>query len=83
MRLPIACCQENPTLAALPTRPRIVFSPDSNLGGAPALERGERIMIVDDDYLIASQIEVALMDAGYEIVGIESSAEGALKCAAE
>ena len=78
-----AGCQESPQLAALRTRPRAVYSPDNHLGGAPGLERRERIMIVDDDYLIASQIEVALMDAGYEIVGIESSAEGALKCAAE
>ena len=82
MKVPIAGCQDNPRLAAFPTRPRVVFSRDNHLGGAPGLEQRQRIMIVDDDYLIASQIEDALMDAGYEVVGIESSAEGALKRAA-
>jgi two-component system, response regulator PdtaR len=83
IRSAIAGAPENPQFAPLRARPRVVFSRDNPLGGAPRVERAARIMIVDDDYLIAAQVEEALMDAGWEVVGIAETAEGALKLAAE
>jgi two-component system, response regulator PdtaR len=41
-----------------------------------------RILIVEDDYLVAMQMEAALTDAGFEIAGVASSAEEALELAA-
>jgi two-component system, response regulator PdtaR len=41
-----------------------------------------RILILEDDYLIATQIEAALMQAGFDIAGIASSAEEAAELAA-
>ena len=35
----------------------------------------DRILIVEDDLLIASQMEAALTDAGFEIVGTASTGE--------
>ena len=39
-------------------------------------------MIVEDDFLIASEVEGALIEAGYEVVGIAASAEEAIELAA-
>lgn len=41
----------------------------------------ERILIVEDEFLVAAQIESALVDAGYEVVGITSSGEEAIELA--
>jgi DNA-binding NarL/FixJ family response regulator len=40
-------------------------------------------LVVEDDFLVGSQIEVALIDAGFEVVGVAQSAEEALSFAAE
>lgn len=39
-------------------------------------------MIVEDDYLIASEIEHALLEAGFEIAGVAASAAEAVEMAA-
>src|ERR1043166_8568219 len=44
-------------------------------------ESSDRILIVEDDLLIASQIEVALTDAGFQIVGTASTGKEALELA--
>jgi two-component system, response regulator PdtaR len=41
-----------------------------------------RILIVEDDYLIAMQMEAALADAGFDITGVARSADEALELAA-
>ena len=43
--------------------------------------RAERILIVEDDVLIASQMEAALTDEGFEIAGIASTGKEALQLA--
>jgi len=57
---------------------------------APAAEGGasgtqsddsERILIVEDDLLIASQMEAALTDAGFQIAGTASTGKEALQVA--
>jgi two-component system, response regulator PdtaR len=52
---------------------------DSLSGGAahPA-----RILIVEDDYFVALEMENHLLDAGYDVVGIASTAEDAFSLAA-
>jgi DNA-binding NarL/FixJ family response regulator len=52
---------------------------DAAAGRQPAAR--ERILIVEDDFLIVMQMEGALEDAGYEVVGIAASAEEALELA--
>ncbi len=45
------------------------------------VDQTERILIVEDDVLIASQMEAALADEGFKIAGIASSGEEALELA--
>jgi DNA-binding NarL/FixJ family response regulator len=67
---------------ALPRfRPTLVFSRDDTSGGGAALAVSSRILIVEDDFLIASDMEEALSEAGLEVAGIASSAEEALHLA--
>lgn len=40
-----------------------------------------RILIVEDDYFAAMEIETALSEAGFEIIGIASTSEEAIKLA--
>jgi DNA-binding NarL/FixJ family response regulator len=41
-----------------------------------------RILVVEDDYLVALQAEAALTDAGFEVVGVAASADEAVTLAA-
>ena len=41
----------------------------------------DRILIVEDDFLIANDIETALTNSGFRIGGIATTGEGALKLA--
>ena len=45
--------------------------------GAGPATKVSRILIVEDDYLIATQIEEALSDAGFALAGVAASAEEA------
>ena len=40
-----------------------------------------RILVVEDDFLIAMEIEIALSDAGFDVVGVAISAEEAIALA--
>ena len=40
--------------------------------------KGRIVLIVEDDFLIAMQAEIALMDAGFTVCGIATTAEEAL-----
>ena len=52
-------------------------------GAASGTQSGEiaRILIVEDDLLVATQMEAALVDAGFEIVGIATTGREALRLA--
>lgn len=52
-------------------------------GGASGTQPGNinRILIVEDDLLVASQMEAALTDAGFELAGIASTGKEALHLA--
>jgi DNA-binding NarL/FixJ family response regulator len=62
-------------------RPRLVHAHDHGSGpGASAMQMG-RILIVEDDYLISTDMETELSAAGFEIVGVATSAEEAIDAA--
>lgn len=42
-----------------------------------------RILVVEDDFLIAMQTEIALIDAGFDVVGTAATAEEAISLARE
>jgi DNA-binding NarL/FixJ family response regulator len=42
-----------------------------------------RVLIVEDDYLVASQAETALSESGFDVVGIADSVAEALQLAAK
>jgi DNA-binding NarL/FixJ family response regulator len=63
---------------ALPTaRPRLVFARDDSSGGSVNAGNERRVLIVEDDFLIASDAQSALIEAGFEIVGVAASFEEA------
>jgi PleD family two-component response regulator len=68
-------------LAALGYREPMVFSPDDGGTAAPRSAVAHRILIVEDEYLVALQMESALAAAGFEIAGIANSAAEALELA--
>lgn len=57
----------------------LLFAPE--VGGGSLTEPGRlaRILIIEDDLLIASQIEGALTEAGFEVVGVATTGEAALE----
>src|SRR4051794_1444748 len=57
--------------------PAVVFAPDDNLSRQSGAGKGQRILIVEDDFLIASDAQSALREAGFDVVGIAASAEEA------
>lgn len=58
-------------------------SPAGQDGTTPAGPRSCRILIVEDNWLIAIEMEAALSEAGYEVVGLALDAEQAVQlCAA-
>jgi DNA-binding NtrC family response regulator len=72
--------QTNPVRRAIQPawKPRLLFTRDDASGtGKPA-----KVLVVEDDYLVAIQIEQALSDAGFEVAGVHASAEEAIDAAA-
>jgi DNA-binding NarL/FixJ family response regulator len=60
----------------------MLFAPSDNRGSA--VIRRARILVVEDDYLVALEAEHRLVQAGFDVVGIAGTAEEALaKAAAE
>ncbi len=53
-----------------------VFAPSSDAAPA-ATPSSPRVLVVEDDHLVAMEIEMALLDAGFTVVGIAASAEKA------
>ena len=41
----------------------------------------ERVLLIEDDFLVVNQIEAALIDASFEIAGVGSSADEAIELA--
>ncbi|HZP77241.1 MAG TPA: response regulator [Pseudolabrys sp.] len=68
---------------AAPRRgPARVFARDDAVAGARQLATPASVLIVEDDYLVATEIEAALAAAGFEVAGVAVSAEEAIELAA-
>ena len=59
-------------------RPRLALARDDATGSDKRPDKAERIMVVEDDFLVAMQMESALTDAGFEVAGVASSGEDAI-----
>jgi DNA-binding response OmpR family regulator len=68
-------------LAPTYPRPRVVFAQDQASRSDRREEKPARILIVEDDFLVAMQMESALADAGFEIAGVASSGDDAIELA--
>jgi len=68
------------TQSRAPKRYPVAFSPDARSSSGTASEV-PRILIVEDDYVVGLDLENGLSDAGFEIVGIATSAAEAVRLA--
>jgi len=64
-------------------RPRIAFARDGSLGSEKGAAASPRILVVEDDFLVADQMESLLQNAGFTVAAVVASAEDAIKVAAE
>jgi two-component system, response regulator PdtaR len=67
--------------AAPGSRLRLVRSRDDGLGAGEAEAGPPRVLIVEDNYLISAEMELALNDAGCSVVGVAASADEAVRLA--
>src|ERR1700758_5641835 len=58
-----------------------LFASDQDGEARTRLGEPARILIVEDDLLVAAQIETALTEAGFDIVGVAATSEEALELA--
>jgi DNA-binding NarL/FixJ family response regulator len=58
-----------------------VFAREDSAGADERTEPPTRILVVEDDFLVAAQIEEALSDAGFDVAGVAASAEEAVELA--
>jgi DNA-binding NarL/FixJ family response regulator len=58
-----------------------VFAREDSAGSDARIEPPARILVVEDDFLVAAQIEIALSDAGFDVAGVAASADEAVELA--
>ena len=64
-----------------PGHPLAAPARDDQRGIDDDVGQGRRILVVEDDYLVASEIEVALQTAGFVVTGVAASADEAIALA--
>ena len=62
--------------------PQLVFACGESAGSDEQAEVQTRILVVEDDYLIASEMKMALSDAGFDVASVAASADEAVELAA-
>jgi DNA-binding NarL/FixJ family response regulator len=72
-----------PRSAAPSDQPRTEALDMQQAETAEQARAGKGILIVEDDFLIATQAEIALVDAGFDVVGVAAAADEALALARE
>lgn len=65
-----------------PFAPPIAFSPGGSAGGEPG-GGPRRVLVVEDDFLVAGELEHWLLRAGFEVVGPAATADEAIRLARE
>src|SRR5215469_11469710 len=67
---------------AAPWAPRqLVFAREDSAGADKPTEPPTRILVVEDDFLVATEIEMVLSSAGFDVTGIAVSADEAVELA--
>src|SRR5260370_21893954 len=61
--------------------PQLVFAREDSIGSDQRIEPPARILVVEDDFLVAAEIEIALSDAGFDVAGVAASADEAVELA--
>jgi two-component system, response regulator PdtaR len=56
-----------------------LYAPAQSAGRGAGI--GSRVLVVEDDFLVAIETENALLDAGFAVVGVAASADEAVKLA--
>jgi DNA-binding NarL/FixJ family response regulator len=67
----------------LPSQDNAVFATDESAGSPIRARKPARILIIEDDLLIATQIETTLTEAGFDVVGLAPTGEEAIELAAK
>lgn len=62
-------------------KPPFLFAADDALGSKKLGDETLRILIVEDDFLVATNMEYALREAGFNIAGVVATAEEAVELA--
>jgi two-component system, response regulator PdtaR len=62
-------------------RQRALFASDESGGSGPGVREPDRILVIEDDLLIATQIGTVLSEAGFDIIGIASTGAEAIEMA--
>jgi len=62
-------------------RPRLVLARDDAAGSDKRPGTRERILVVEDDFLVAMQMESALTEAGFDVAGVAATGEDAIELA--
>lgn len=63
-----------------PGRLRYIAYPDRDSSGAAKDDR-PRLLVVEDDYFAAIELEAGLLESGFEVVGIANTADEAVRLA--
>src|SRR6266436_5946996 len=61
--------------------PQLVYAREDSAGSDEQIEPRARILVVEDDFLVAAEIEIALSDAGFDVAGVATSADEAVELA--
>ncbi len=61
--------------------PQLVFAREDATGSQTQIEPAVRILVVEDNFLVAAAIETTLANAGFEIAGLAASADEATELA--
>ena len=64
-----------------PTQPFAALARDDQSGIEGKPHRDPRILVIEDDFLVATEIEVALQGAGFAVTGVAASADEAIALA--
>src|SRR5215470_20275188 len=61
--------------------PQLMFAREDSVGSDERTEPPTRILVAEDDFLVAAEIEEALSDAGFDVAGVATTAEEAVALA--
>ena len=81
MQVKVCAAPARPASALPISRPGAVFARGESAAPRTRSVAAERILLIEDDFLVATQIEAALIDAGFAIAGVGSSADEAIQLA--